>query len=79
MAEVDVKKFAERVERLCDFLLDRLSEDEGRTGSDDQKILEDLKDDAANLQMFGSRMSAKTLSGLHDYMHAVPKVTEEEQ
>lgn len=79
MSEVDIKKFAERVERLCDFLLDKMSIETGLTGSESQKILEDLKDDAANIKMFGGRMAEKTLDGLHEFMRGFPKVSEPEE
>lgn len=78
MSEVNVQTFAERVERLCDFLLSKMGEETGRIGSDSQKILEDLKDDAANIQMFGARMTTKTLDGLSDFMSGIPKVPEQE-
>lgn len=62
--DIDIKKFAERVERLCDFLLTKTKRD----GSDDVKIIEDLASDAANLQ----HPQTLNINGLNDYMNGVP-------
>jgi hypothetical protein len=77
MSEVDVTEFARRTERLCDFLLVKMFDEEGRVGSTEQKILEDLKDDAVNLQMFGARMTVKSLDGLDEFMHGLPNASVE--
>lgn len=45
--DVDVKDFARRVERLCDFLLDKI---DVKDGSPDVIVIQKLKDDAADLQ-----------------------------
>lgn len=61
---LDVKEFAIRVERLCDFLLDKF---EIKDGSNDLKAIQDIKEDAANLQ-FANEIS---LEGLFDYINKV--------
>lgn len=66
-ALLDRRKFAERVERLCDFLLGRLYTEVGRNGSDEQKILEDLRDDAAEMQQ-NVPPTEEVLTGLKDFM-----------
>jgi hypothetical protein len=74
--DFDIKSFARRVERLCDFLLGRFYEENGRDGSDEQKILEDLKEEAANIQTTTAPVS-ETLSGLKDFMGGLPSKTKE--
>ena len=66
--EVDIEDFALRVERLCDFLIGKKQEETGRDGSDDLKVLEDLKQDAANIQFGYKKMVSETLNGLFAYM-----------
>ena len=68
VTEVDVKGFAERVERLCDFLLDKVNLD----GSDDVLELQDLKQDAANIQ-FSTGNKNVSIDGLHSYIHGHPQ------
>lgn len=63
----DIVKFAERVERLCDFLINEYTHENGRDGSEDLKVLEVLKEDAADLQ---NNISA-SIEGLHNYMNGV--------
>lgn len=60
---VDLKEFAQRVERMCDFFLNRVE----KNGSQDRKVIEDLKEDAADLQIHESKSS--TVDGLRNYMH----------
>jgi hypothetical protein len=69
---VNITKFAERVERLCDFLLNKV---EDRSGSEDLKVIEDLKQDAADIQF--NRSGVGTIEGIHDYMHGIPPSEEE--
>lgn len=66
--KVDVEEFATRVERLCDFFLSKISEESARNGSVDVKVLEDLKEDAANLQFNQGQQVAGALDGLGNYM-----------
>jgi hypothetical protein len=75
---IEIIRFAERVERLCDFLLDRLGEEKQRDDSNDLKVIFDLKEEAANLQMVGGTPATETLGGLYDYMQGVPPVPEQE-
>ena len=62
--EIDIPEFARRVERLCDFFLNQTARD----GSNDRKFLEDLKDDAANLQLDRENYVIKNL---YDYVNGV--------
>lgn len=64
---VDIKDFARQVERLCDFLIAKKSEETGKDGSDDLAVIEDLKEDAADIQ-FSSQPASDTLNGLDAYM-----------
>lgn len=66
--EVDIKEFARTVERLCDFFLDKISNESGRDDSDDQKVIRDLKDVAADIQCDKVLLTTETLFGLADYM-----------
>lgn len=45
-----VNDFALKVERLCDFLIDRYRIENGRDGSADLKALEDLRETAADFK-----------------------------
>ena len=65
--ELDVKDFAERVERVCDFLLDKSERD----GSEDRKVIEDLKNDAADIQFEKIKLNLDPLVGLSVYMKGV--------
>jgi hypothetical protein len=63
---VDLIEFAGRVERVCDFFLSRVSKD----GSDDVKVLEELKATAADLAT-GTAVpdhAQGSLTGLSEYM-----------
>jgi hypothetical protein len=61
----DLKDFAQRVERLCDFILDRTEE---RNGSTDLRVIEDLKQEAADIQFEQLQPATITVEGLSDYM-----------
>ena len=63
----DIKNFAERVERLCDFLLEGLEKD----GSDDVVELQKMKKDAADLQ-FITRNANVSIEGLSSYIRGIP-------
>ena len=70
MRSDDTKDFAIKVERLCDFLIDKYTVEQGRDGSPELKILEDLKDDAADIQA-GAHGKSLFLEGLHEAMNGV--------
>jgi len=59
----DIKRFAERVERLCDFILGGLEKD----GSNDVAVVQKLKEDAADLQNI-TRNSNVSIEGLSEHM-----------
>lgn len=63
--EIKIEDFARRVERLCDFFLAQGERD----GSPDRKILEDLKEEAANVQFDMTRIG--NFEGLSDFMNGV--------
>jgi hypothetical protein len=69
---IDIKEFAERVERVCDFLLDKVKKD----GSDDIRVLQQLKDDAADIQT-DEIPNIRILGGLDDYMRGVQRSNDE--
>jgi predicted Ser/Thr protein kinase len=66
--KIELKDFARDVERLCDFLLDKMSIEHGRIDSVDQRVIHDLKDKAADIQFDRIQVVSETLSGLADYM-----------
>lgn len=68
---VDLRDFSQRVERLCDFLLARSD----RKGTKEQKFLEDLRNDAADIQ-FNRLEIPEALEGLHDYVKGLDVVFE---
>lgn len=47
---IDVKEFARNIERLCDFLIERTTDEVGYIESRDLRVLSDLKEDAADIQ-----------------------------
>jgi hypothetical protein len=72
--KIDIEDFARRTERLCDFFLAKIEEQIGKNESGDLKVIEDLKEEAANIQFLyihGRLGAAETVSGLHDYMNGV--------
>lgn len=73
---LDIREFAERVERLCDFFLNRVSEETGRTGSDDIKVIEDIKEDAADIASDRVKIGSETLFGLSEYMAGINSPSE---
>ena len=68
---IEIKEFAQRVERLCDFLLSRNDESVIREGSDDFRVIERLKEDAADLMFDNAETVSRALEGLHNYMNGV--------
>jgi hypothetical protein len=67
--EIDIIELAVRIERLCDFFLSKV---ETRDGSHDLKVLEDLKNDAADIQFGRARViTAQPFDGLYEYMKGV--------
>lgn len=71
---IDIKEFARRVELVCDFLLNKIREERsvdgssGLDGSGDLRVIQDLKEDAANIHMGDADVFTNKLSGLSDYM-----------
>lgn len=65
--KVDIKEFAIRVERLCDFLLAKVDKD----GSNDVKVLQDLKEDASHIQFNDTNVVSETIAGLSEHMKGV--------
>lgn len=63
---VDTEEFGTKVERLCEFLLDRVDKD----GSADVRVIQDLKEDAALLQVGKEPF---VLAGLDSHMRGVPE------
>jgi hypothetical protein len=65
--KVDIKEFATRVERLCDFLLAKMEKD----GSNDVIALQKLKEEAADIQANNTNVVSETISGLSEYLKGV--------
>lgn len=62
----DIRTFAEKVERLCEFLLVGMDKD----GSEDVIAIQKLKDEAADIQNI-TRNANVSVAGLADYMKGV--------
>lgn len=60
----DLKDFAQRVERLCDFILDKLPKD----GTADVLVVQKLKEDAADIQHVSFHPMDAAIYGLDRYM-----------
>jgi len=80
---IQIKEFAGRVERLCDFFIGKVAEETGKNESEDLKVLEDLKEDAADIQFGRIQLTdvqpgTKAMEGLSDYMRGLAVASEEE-
>lgn len=67
----EIKDFAERVERLCDFFLAKVSEETGRDGSADIRVIEDLKLTASDIAMRSGDVATMSIQGLDSYMRGL--------
>lgn len=67
---VDIEEFARTVEGVCDFLLSKF---ELIDGSPDVKVIQDLKETAANIHMGGVGNAEVTLAGLDAYLRNHPQ------
>jgi hypothetical protein len=67
--KVDIKEFAERVERLCEFLLAKVDKD----GSADVVTLQKLKEEATDIQVNNTNVVSESIAGLSEYMKGVNK------
>jgi hypothetical protein len=65
--KTDIKEFAIRVERLCDFLLAKIDKD----GSNDVVELQKLKEEALDIQANNSNVVSESIFGLSEYMKGV--------
>lgn len=70
--QIELKDFARRVERFCDFFLEQIPKGE-KAGSIDLKVIEDLKNDCADIQadklyVTSLALDEVTFTGLHDHM-----------
>ena len=71
--KIEINEFARRVEHVCDFFLSKTE----AKGTDDRKVLEDLKNDAADIQFDVVEVETAPYSGLYDYIKGVPNTPEE--
>lgn len=62
---VDIEEFARRVEQVCDFILNKIPH---KDGSADIRVIQDLKEDAADLQTEKKSFDQNLLQGLKDHM-----------
>lgn len=67
----NIKEFAIRVERLCDFFISKYREEQTRDGSPNLRIIEDLKDQASEIQHGFTDTVDITLEGLDNYMRGL--------
>jgi hypothetical protein len=68
---VEIREFAQRVERVCDFLLDLLSAEGMKNKSTDARVIEDLRDDAVSIQ-FNRIDYPHLFEGLDTYIRGIP-------
>lgn len=68
LKKIEIKDFARDVEKLCDFLLTKIVNEQGADDSADQRIILDLKETAADIQFDKVQVISETLFGLADYM-----------
>jgi len=62
--QVDIEDFARRVERLCDFIINKAERD----GSKDIVVIQELKDDAADILTNKNLVATEMITGLSDFM-----------
>jgi len=67
-SNVDIREFAERVERVCDYLLEKVNKD----GSADVLVIQQLKDDAAHIQL--EHQDQTILSGLDGFIRGLKEL-----
>lgn len=67
--KTDIKEFASRVERLCEFLLAKME----KNGSSDVVELQNLQDEAADIQANNTNVVSESIAGLSEYMKGVNK------
>ena len=65
---IDVAEFASRVERLCDYLLNKVRDEKAMDGSSDLRVIHDLRNDAADLSLGHGAPVSANLEGLSDFM-----------
>jgi len=70
MRSDNVNHFALKVERLCDFLIDKYCSEYSRDGGPDLKVLEDLKEDAADIHT-GAHNGTVLIEGLAEAMNGL--------
>jgi hypothetical protein len=73
MKKIEIKEFAKRVEHVCDFFLSRSE----ANGSSDRKVLEDLKEDAADIQFKQIEITSGAYIGLDEYIRGINTASEE--
>ena len=66
---VEIREFAQRVERLCEFLLTSL--DAKDSGTTDVLVIKKLREDAADIQF--NRSDITKFDGLDDFMRGLNK------
>ena len=74
---IDVKDFAQRVERLCDFFIDKAKDEPGHGETHDLKVIKDLREVAVDIQFERTIIGSQTLFGLDNYMRGFPVDTGE--
>lgn len=69
-SKIDIKEFALRVERMCEFILNQIDD---RTDTTEHIFLEKLKQDAANIQFNPRLYGDISLHGLDDHIRGISK------
>jgi hypothetical protein len=71
--ELDIIEFATRVERLCEFLINKYVTEGSRDGSADLVALEKLKEDAVDIVAGTARFPIRgTIHGLAEALSPLP-------
>jgi hypothetical protein len=69
--QIEIKEFAQRVERLCDYLLGQVKPE--NSGDKDILVIKDLKEDAADLQFKENELIEIKFNGLDNFMKGLSK------
>ena len=68
--EINIREFAERVERLCEFIFNQVDE---KDGSPDLIFVHKLREDAADIQFNRKVFSGISLIGLDNHARGILK------
>ena len=70
--EINIQRFAERVERMCDFVIAKLTNEGIVPDERDKNALLKLKEEAADISTGKAKVTKDLFTGFADYMEGAP-------